>query len=70
MGTHKCQGKCGKHYARPACEFTLEAVGPRETFHAFLEVQLHEATTTQGSKKELVKQEKEKCKLVIKEKVI
>ena len=85
MGTHKCQGKCGKHYARPACEFNLKAEGPRESFQASLEVQLYEAPTTQGpdtklvgperenekgSEKKLIPQEKEKCELVIKEKVI
>ena len=81
MGIHKCQGTCGKHYARQACEFYLEAEGPRESFQASLEVQLYEATTTQGlagqeqeqekgSEKTLIPQEKEKCELIIKEKVI
>ena len=79
MGTHKCKGKCGKHYARPACEFNLKAEGPRESFQASLEVQLYEATTTQGlagqeqekgSEKTLIPQEKENCDLIIKEKVI
>ena len=85
MGTHKCQGTCGKHYARPACEFNLKANGSRESFQASLEVQLYEATTTQGSekglasqeqeqekgsKKTLIPQDKEKCEVIIKEKVI
>ena len=81
MDTHKCKEKCGKHDARPACEFYLKAEGPRESFQASLEVQLYEATSTQGlagqeqeqekgSGKTLIPQEKEKCELIIKEKVI
>ena len=69
MDTHKCQEKCGKHYARPACEFNFEAKGPRELFEGNLEVQVYEATTKQSSKKELIRQKKAECKLIIKEKV-
>ena len=69
MDTHKCQEKCGKHYARPACEFNFEAKGSRELFEGNLEVLLHEATTKESSKKELIRQNKAECKLIIKEKV-